>query len=404
MLVITNLAFSMKVDVSVEFNNTQVAFLDKSDSELSKSHKLFKLVNNQALVSIGSRLAKWGLSGNFFAKSLIRNTIYEQFCGGENLQEVQNVVNDLKKFNVQTFLDYGVEAKEGEEEFNKTVAQLTKALEFAANDAFVPAISCKITGLGRFSLLQHYNTKKTIKKKHLHEWKQLEERLHTICKVAHTHKVAIYFDAEESWIQDALDMLIMKMMEIYNQKFPIVYNTIQLYRHDKLAYLKECHQTAKEKKYLLAVKLVRGAYMEKERARAIENNYPSPIQPNKEACDQDFNEALKYCIENIEDIVFCNASHNEISNQYVCQLMTEHELDANHPHITFAQLYGMSNHISFNLAKKGYNVAKYLPYGPVKDVIPYLIRRAKENSSASGQISRELGLIEAEMKRRKSKK
>ena len=265
------------------------------------------------------------------------------------------------------------------------------------------AVSSKLTGLGRFELFEKVNKNETLSDAEQLEFGRIKKRLHLLCEAAQKANMSIYFDAEESWIQDALDGLIMEMMEQYNKSEPIVYNTIQLYRHDKLAYLKKCHEEAQAKKYLLAVKLVRGAYMEKERLRAKQKTYPSPIQPTKAATDKDYDAALDFCIDNIEHIAFCNASHNEASNLYLCELVKKLDLKTSHKHIVFGQLYGMSDNISFNLAAAGYNVAKYLPYGAVKEVVPYLIRRANENTSVAGQVSRELNLIRQELKRRQQK-
>ncbi|MFK7907232.1 MAG: proline dehydrogenase family protein, partial [Chitinophagales bacterium] len=302
---------------------------------------------------------------------------------------------------VKVLLDYGVEAKKTEYDFDETARQLSKAIKYGRDDDNVPAISSKISGLARFDLLEKMSEGKPLKKKELDELANVKKRLQKICKSADKYKVAIYFDAEESWIQPAIDALVLEMMEEYNQEEPLIFNTYQLYRHDRLAFMKENHAAAKAKGYILAAKLVRGAYMEKERERAAKNGYPSPIQPNKEACDTDYNLSLAYCIEHLDSMAFCCASHNEKSNAYLCELIEEKELAFNHPHIYFSQLYGMSDNISFNLAKAGYNILKYLPYGPVKEVIPYLIRRADENTAVTGQMGRELSLVVEELGRRK---
>ena len=221
-----------------------------------------------------------------------------------------------------------------------------------------------------------------------------------ICQAAADSRIGVLVDAEESWIQNTVDALTMQMMDAFNRDRVVVYNTIQLYRHDRLAFLKHSYEAAHEKGFVLGAKLVRGAYMEKERKRADQLSYPSPIQPNKEATDRDYDLGVTFCIQHIEDIALIVASHNENSNLLAARLLEQRNLPLNHPHVHFSQLYGMSDNITFNLAKAGCPVSKYLPFGPIKDVIPYLMRRAQENSSVSGQTGRELGLIKKELKRR----
>ncbi|MGB1205722.1 MAG: proline dehydrogenase family protein [Chitinophagales bacterium] len=389
-----------KKQPSISFANSEIAFATKSNFALRKMQFLFEIINRQALVKIGTTLTEWALRWHLPIKPLIKYTIFEQFCGGETLVETQNVVDKLGKANVLSLLDYGVEGKKNEAAFDETVKQITAAINYAKVQKNILAVSSKLTGLGRFELFEKVNRKEALNEKEKQEYSRVKKRLHLLCEAAQKANMSIYFDAEESWIQDALDSLIMEMMEQYNKSEPVVYNTIQLYRHDKLAYLKKCYEEAQAKKYLLAVKLVRGAYMEKERLRAKQKNYPSPIQPTKAATDADYNAALTFCIENIKDIAFCNASHNEASNLYLCELVEKLDLKPSNKRIVFGQLYGMSDNISFNLAAAGYNVAKYLPYGAVAEVVPYLIRRANENTSVAGQVSRELNLIREELKRR----
>ena len=384
----------------ISFSNSEIAFATKSNFALRKMQFLFEIINRQALVQIGTTLTEWALRWHLPIKPLIKYTIFEQFCGGETLKETQKVVDKLGEVNVSSLLDYGVEGKKNEAAFDETVKQIKAAIEYAKTQKKILAVSSKLTGLGRFELFEKVNSNEDLSEKEKQEYDRIRQRLHTLCEAAQKANMSIYFDAEESWIQDALDSLIMEMMEQYNKTEPIVYNTIQLYRHDKLAYLKKCYEDAQAKKYLLAVKLVRGAYMEKERLRAKQKNYISPIQPNKAATDKDYDSALTFCIKNIAHIAFCNASHNEASNLYLCELVKKLDLKPSNKHIVFAQLYGMSDNISFNLAAAGYNVAKYLPYGAVKEVVPYLIRRANENTSVAGQVSRELNLIRQELKRR----
>jgi len=385
---------------TIDLMNTKVAFANRSNSDLRKEIILFKIMSNNYLVDIGSSVTQWLFKWKVPITPLVKHSIYQQFCGGENLQKTKKVIDKLAPYNLKIILDYGVEAKKREADFNRTTEKILEAIEYAQSKEAVPAVSVKVTGLARFDLLKKVHQGITLSKSEQKAWANVKDRLNRLCQTAHDAKTAVYIDAEESWIQDAIDRLVGEMMEMYNKNHPAVYNTIQLYRHDRLEFLKQSHQTAKANGYLLAVKLVRGAYMEKERARAERKGYLSPIQPNKKATDTDFDKALTYCVSNINEIAFCNASHNEESSIYLTQLMQENNISPKHPHVWFAQLYGMGDHISFNLANYDFNVAKYLPYGPVKEVIPYLIRRANENTSVAGQLTRELILLKKELARR----
>lgn len=384
----------------VDFTNTAIAFERKTNSELKQTIWLFKMMNSNFLVNIGSNLTLFALNMKLPIQGIIKKTIFKQFCGGATFDECQTTISELAKYHVDTILDYGAEGKSTEEAFDITVEESIKSLRFAAKNDTVNIVSCKVTGLASHDLLEKISANGKLNEAEEKSYQKALNRLDTICKEAHQNKVALFIDAEESWIQAAIDMMTDLMMERYNKEYVTVYNTFQLYRHDRLAFLKKSFALAQEKGFILGAKLVRGAYMEKERARAIEKGYPSPIQPTKEACDKDYNDAVKFCVENYTKIASCLASHNEFSNKYQLQLMEELNIPKDHPHFNFCQLYGMSDNLTFNLAKAGYNVAKYVPYGPVKDVIPYLIRRAKENSSVNGEVSRELGLIQLEMKRR----
>lgn len=386
----------------VDFGNTAIAFERKTNKELSRMSWLFGLMRRSWLVSIGGKLTQWALAFRLPVQSLIRHTIFKQFCGGTDLADCKNSVEDLAKYKVQTVLDYGVEAKDKESDFDQTLAENIKAILYAAQqNGNIPIISSKVSGLCRFALLEKVSAELPLSAAETEEWQRARTRLENLCIEAADHGMAIFIDAEESWVQPAIDLLAMDMMRSYNQKKVAVYNTFQLYRHDRLAYLKESHATALKESFILGAKLVRGAYMEKERDRAKANGQPSPIQPNKAATDRDYDAALIYCIENRETIASCLASHNQKSNSLQAELMSQQNIDKNNPHLSFCQLYGMSDNLTFNLAKAGYQAAKYMPYGAVREVIPYLLRRAQENSSVSGEVSRELGLIHKEQKRRK---
>lgn len=400
---------------NISFDNTENAFAYKSDKSLKKAHFLFSSMGFGWLVQIGTRLTPWAIRSGLPIKGIIRNTIFEQFVGGETLAETASVAETLGKFNVQVILDYGVEGGDyGEEGLDHACDEFIRVIEYAATQPNIPFMSIKVTGLARFGLLEKLDAAALAKsgfegrvhtevlhENELAEWERVIARMHRICATAAAKNVGVLIDAEETWIQDPVDALSMVMMEQYNKKSAVVYNTVQLYRHDRLQFLKDSYQSAETKGFILGAKLVRGAYMEKERKRAEEMSYPSPIQPNKEATDRDYNQAVEFCIDHIERIATIVASHNEYSNLLATKLLLQRGLSLHHEHIHFSQLYGMSDNITFNLAKAGCPVSKYLPFGPIHDVIPYLMRRAQENSSVSGQTGRELGLIRKEMDRRK---
>ncbi len=397
----------------IQFDNTEHAFAYKSDEDLKKAHFLFRTMGIGPLVNLGIKLTPWAMRLGLPVKGLIRNTIFRQFVGGETLEQTANAANRLADFGVKTILDYGVEGKEGEENFDHATEEFLRVIRYAASQKSMPFMSVKVTGIARFGLLEKLDAAAKEKSGYMglvhtgrlnaderEEWKRVEARMERIVSLASALGTGVLIDAEDSWIQDPVDALTMQMMERYNQEKVVIFNTVQLYRHDRLEFLKQSHRESKEKGFLLGMKIVRGAYMEKERARAAEMNYPSPIQPDKESTDADYNEALRYCIDHLAEISVIIASHNEDSNMLGARLLHDKGLAHDHPHVHFSQLYGMSDHITFNLAKAGYSVSKYLPFGPINDVIPYLMRRAAENSSVSGQTSRELSLISREMKRR----
>lgn len=402
----------------ISFDHTEYAFAYKSDAELKKAHFLFRVMGNSFLLKIGLALTPVAIRYKLpFTKSLIRQTLFSQFVGGETLEQTAAVADKLERFSVQVILDYGVEGGVGEEAFNHATDEFIRVIDYASSQANVPFMSIKVTGIARFSLLEkldadmHQREGTLMKRYHASvealsaeekdEWQRVVGRIRRICQVAAEKKVGVLVDAEETWIQDPVDALTILMMDTFNKESCLVFNTIQLYRHDRLAFLKASYEAAHERKFILGAKLVRGAYMEKERKRAAELGYASPIQPDKVSSDNDYNAAVSFCIEHIDEVSLIVASHNEYSNLYTTMLMEEKGIPANHRHVHFSQLYGMSDNITFNLAKHGYQVSKYLPFGPIKDVVPYLMRRAQENSSVAGQTGRELGLIEKELKRRK---
>jgi proline dehydrogenase len=370
------------------------------------------------LVKLGTRLAPWSIKAGLPVKGLIRQTIFKQFVGGETLEETIPVAQTLGKYGVKVILDYGVEGAEGEDAYEHARDEFIRVIQFAGTQPNVPFISIKLTGFARFGLLEkldslmHDAPKDSLIKKYQHvlnklsaeeinEWQLVQDRFRRICEAAVTSGIGVLVDAEETWIQDPVDALTMLMMDEYNKEKLVIYNTIQLYRHDRLDFLEKSYEAALERNFLLGAKLVRGAYMEKERKRATEKSYPSPIQPSKDASDKDYNEAVRFCIDHLENIGLIVASHNEQSNLLATRLLKERGYPLNHSHVHFSQLLGMSDNITFNLAKAGCSVSKYLPFGPIEDVVPYLMRRAEENTSVGGQTGRELALIKKELKRRK---
>jgi len=386
----------------LNFENTEIAFANKNDFDLAKSKMLFSIMNSNFLVKWGSVVGLKALAWNLPIKSLIRKTIFEQFCGGENFDEVTEAAEKLEHYGMQTILDYGLEAKESEADFEHYVSEIKKAIDYAGNNNNIPVVSVKLTGLAPFSLLEQTSAQTNSNENIIAEFSKVIHRMDEICTTAQKNKVSIFIDAEESWIQKAIDDIADIMMERYNKTQILVYNTFQLYRTDRLEFLKKSHKKALAQGYILGAKLVRGAYMEKERQRAEELNYTSPIQVSKANTDKDFNLALEYCIQHLETISCVAATHNEDSCKLYAELIEKNGIDKKHLHCNFSQLYGMSDQISFNLSHSGYNVAKYVPYGPLEDVMPYLIRRAQENTSVAGQTSRELMLINKEIKRRKN--
>jgi proline dehydrogenase len=389
----------------VSFENTAIAFKGKDNSALLSSYWLFRLIGNPTLVKLGGKMTHFALKINFPLGWAIKNNIFAQFCGGETIEECKQSADRLAQYGIGTILDYSVEGKEKESDFDATADEIIRTITAAKGNPSIPFCVFKVTGVARFELLEQQNEVirghvQALTGANLGEWERVQDRVLRICQAAYEADQRIFIDAEDSWIQDAIDQLCHDMMEKFNHQAPIVYNTVQLYRHDRLAFLKSAHDWARGKGLHYAVKLVRGAYMEKEAARALQMGYVNPIQPSKEATDRDFNAGVLYCLDNLQDMALCCGSHNEESSMLLAQWMDERGIAKHDPRVAFAQLFGMSDHISYNLADAGYQVVKYLPYGPIKEVMPYLLRRAQENTSVKGQTSRELGLILKERKRR----
>lgn len=385
---------------NLSFENTKVAFQSKTDFELKKSFWLFKLVGNNFIVKWSPLLLKIALFLRLPIKGIIKKTIFSQFCGGEFIHDCEKSIITLAQYKVKTILDYSVEGQINEADFEQVTNEIIKTIHRAKGDENIPFAVFKISGLGRFNILEKVSANHSLSDSETLEFNQIKNRVKRICQKAFDLNVNIFIDAEESWIQNTIDHLATSMMRLFNKEHVIVYNTLQMYRWDRLAFLKQSYADAENGNYHLGLKIVRGAYMEKERKRAEEFGYPSPIQKDKKSCDQDFDLALSYCINHIDKISICAGTHNEKSTLKLVELMTKNNVLKDDNRVYFSQLLGMSDHISFNLAKQGYNVVKYMPYGPVKEVLPYLIRRAQENTSIAGQTSRELTLIIQERNRR----
>lgn len=387
-------------EFKLNFRDTETAFADKTTAELRERQRLFKVMNSPLLNSLGTKAATLALGLGLPVKKLIKSTVFELFCGGETIEECEPVVEQLGRSNIGSILDYSVEGKSAEADFDKTKDEIIRTLDRAKDDPHVPFSVFKVTGIAPLGTLEKMSGKKKLDAKGQAKWERIHTRVSEICEYAHSIGQPIFIDAEESWIQDAIDRLATEMMEKFNRDSVIVYNTIQLYRKDRLQFLKDSRRAATEGEYFLGVKLVRGAYLEKERERAAEEGYPSPINDTKKATDEAYDQAVEYCLKHLDRVSMVAGTHNEASTQRLVRRMYEERIVPDHHHIYFSQLYGMSDNLSYVLAKNGYNVSKYVPYGPVEDSIPYLIRRAKENSAVAGQVSRELDLINAELKRR----
>ncbi|UPL49922.1 proline dehydrogenase family protein [Hymenobacter sublimis] len=387
----------------ISFDDTAVAFASKSDGELRKMYALFAAMNNNSLVKTGGGLMKaalkWHLPGTKF---LIKKSIFEQFCGGESIQECLLVIQELGRYHIGTILDYSVEGEGDDKSFDATTTELLATIDLAHRSQNIPFSVFKVTGVGDAAILEKVQRGTALSQAEQASFERTKKRINAICARAHQYGVRVFVDAEESWFQETIDQLAYEMMQRYNRESAIVWNTYQLYRHDRLDAIKKAYESAVRGGYYLGGKLVRGAYMEKEGRVASQQGRMNPINPSKQATDDLYNEALRYCIEHVDRISICAGTHNEASSLLLTELMQEHNLRPNDPRVWFAQLYGMSDNLSYNLAHAGYNTAKYVPYGPVEAVMPYLLRRADENTAIAGQTSREFLLIQKEMSRRKA--
>ncbi|TMM57447.1 proline dehydrogenase [Maribacter algarum] len=383
------------------FEDTSTAFALKTDSELERAYFLFKMIANEPLVRIGTAMTNFAIKAKLPVEGLIRATVFDHFCGGVNEEDCLPVVDKMYEKGVCSVLDYSVEGQEGDDPFDSALETILKILDFVKEKDAIPFAVFKPTGFGRFALYQKVGEGKELTEAESQEWQRVINRFDKACKKAYDLNVSLLIDGEESWMQDAADQVVEDLMRKYNKKKAIVFNTLQMYRWDRLDYLKQLHQKAKANGFKIGMKVVRGAYMEKENERAEELGYPTPICASKKATDENFDAAVQYMLEDLDVISLFAGTHNEESSYRLMELMKNASIENGDTRVWFGQLFGMSDHISFNLANKGYNVAKYLPFGPVRDVMPYLIRRAEENTSVAGQTTRELGLLKKEKKRRK---
>ncbi|WMN07180.1 proline dehydrogenase family protein [Marivirga arenosa] len=394
----------MEVTTNPIFDDVSIAYTSKSDRQLKKAYLLFAMMNKGWLVAIGKFFVKLGFALHLPISKIIYWTVYDQFCGGVTIKDSQGTIDELASHKIGTILDYSVEGAKNEKGFDKTMNEILRTIDRAADDDNIPFCVFKPSGVALGKIFTKIQAGKELTEKEKEIDKRSRERIEKLCKAAYDKNVRLLIDAEESWLQDPIDELVYEMMEKYNKDSAIIYNTYQMYRADMFDNLKKAHKRAKERGYFIGAKLVRGAYMEKEADRAEEMGYPNPIQISKERTDIDYNSALEYCVENLNEIAVFNGTHNQYSNYFLAYMMNKHGIEPGDQRVHFAQLYGMSDNISFNLADKGYNVAKYVPYGPVKSVMPYLFRRAEENTSVAGQSSREFSLLKEEMQRRKEER
>lgn len=392
----------MNIGTKVSFDDTAIAFESKSDAELYKMYLLFKMMNSNTLVKVGGSLLNTALNLHLPVKFIIKQTVFNHFCGGETIEESERAIQELSRYHIGTILDYSVEGEGDEKSFNATRDELLRTVEKARGHALIPFSVFKVTGLIDINLLEKVQARQELSAAERGAFERGRDRVNAICRRCHEAGVPVFVDAEESWIQETIDNLTYEMMALYNKERAIVYNTYQMYRHDRLKVIQRDYATAVQEGYYLGAKLVRGAYMEKERKRAQAMGYPDPINATKEVSDKLFDDALRFCIGHIEHIYFCAGTHNEDSSYLLMELMADYNIVPDDRRVYFSQLYGMSDNLSFNLAKAGYNVAKYVPYGPVEAVMPYLLRRANENTAIAGQSSREFNLIKSEMDRRKA--
>lgn len=385
------------------FNDTKIAFQDKSSAQLKKAYWMFKAIENPTLTNLGINVLNFTIKNEFpFVESVVKNTLFEQFAGGETREKSLQVVNQMYTHHIGSIFDYAIEGKEDERTFDHTCEEIKQNIKFAQGNPAIPFVVFKPTGFGRLELYSTVQAGGVLTSSEIKEWDKVKQRYEEVCALAYEKQVVLMVDAEETQMQDTVDELVAEMMARYNKEKAIVWNTVQMYRTGRLEFLEKDLQRASEKGYYLGYKFVRGAYMEKERERAAALGLADPIQPNKKATDDNYNAAIDFVVNHLDRVSGYFGTHNEKSTELIMDKMKDKGLENSHPNIFFGQLYGMSDNITYYLGENKYNASKYLPYGPVRDVVPYLTRRAQENTSVKGQTGRELGLIDRELKRRKS--
>lgn len=389
----------------LDLNNTAIAFASLSDQQLWQAIILFKVIGSPLVVKLGPTFADLSLKLHLPVQGLIKKTVFSHFCGGENIPDCLPRIEQLGSKSIGTILDFAREGGGQEEDFDIVTQEIIRTIDMAAQHRhLIPFAVFKPSGVASLELMTKMDQGDRLTLEENAAFARVKARFASICEHAAKKRVRIMIDAEESWIQKTVDTLAMELMARLNKEQAIVFNTVQLYRNDRLEFIKTWHRTAQDQDFHLGFKLVRGAYLEKENETAAEEGRPSPLNSSKEATDREYNEALKFCVTHLERIAICAGTHNEDSVRLLVDLMARQKISPNDERIHFAQLLGMSDHISFNLAAKGYLVAKYVPYGTVAELLPYLTRRAQENSSVLGQSSRELDLLNREYARRKAAK
>ena len=385
----------------MNFQNTEIAYKLKSNKQLLKTLFIFRLISSRTLVSVFTKIISLSLKLNLPISGILNRTVFKQFCAGIDEKDSIQVVKKLKKLNVNSYMHYASEGIESEKDFDNNFKIIIRTINITKKNTALPFTVFKASSLGKFNLFEKKSAGSALSEIEKQLWNKTIDRIKSCCNHAASQNVRIFIDAEESWIQPIIDEIAESLMEKFNQEKAIIFTTLQMYRKDRLKYLKKIFQNSIKKEYKLGIKLVRGAYMEKENERAYKNGLPSPIFENKIQTDLSFNSALDLILLKIEKCDLFVGTHCEKSIKKILKWMKEKKIANGYSKIWFSQLFGMADHISFNLAFQGYQVVKYVPYGPIKEVVPYLIRRAEENTSVNSQLSKEIYLIKKEMKRRK---
>lgn len=383
------------------FSNTKEAFSLKSNFELLRAQFLFNIIKNRTLVKYSTLLTNFALKFYLPVTPIIKMTVFNHFCGGVSELDCNPVIKKMYDKRVSSVLDFSTEAFNSEIEFDNCYDKKISIIEFIKDRPEIPFVVFKPTCLGSLDLFKKKTIHEDLSDKDNILWNRVVERFKGVCQKAYDNDIKILIDAEEVFVQKAIDDLALLMMRKFNREMPIVFNTVQMYRWDRLKYLSDLLNDKANNGLIFGFKLVRGAYMEKERLIAKSLNVKSPICITKNETDSNFNSGLDFVFNNLDRISLVCGSHNEDSVIKIMEIMKNKNLKVSDDKIWFGQLFGMSDNVTFNLAKMGYNTFKILPFGPVRNLMPYLIRRAEENTSVKGQTGRELQLILNERRRRK---